>query len=93
MTTSPTVPAPHAALRLQLQDHSGSSPIDGAWWPHSRDLHVEVADLVDHFPLLSGRIDRLLFSRAGLGPRPRGKPRATQGPDRSRPHQGGLVPE
>lgn len=74
MTTSPTVPAPHTALRLRLQDHSGSSPIDGAWWPHSRDLQVEVADLVDHFPILSGRIDRLLFSRPDWDLGPAGSP-------------------
>jgi hypothetical protein len=37
--------------------------VDGGWWPQSRDLRVEAADLVDHFPLEVGRINRLLFSR------------------------------
>jgi hypothetical protein len=37
--------------------------VDGGWWPQSRDLRVEAADLVDHFPPEVGRINRLLFSR------------------------------
>jgi hypothetical protein len=37
--------------------------VDGGWWPQSRDLQVEAADLVDHFPVEAGRINRLLFSR------------------------------
>jgi hypothetical protein len=37
--------------------------ISGAWWPQSRNLQVEAADLVDHFPDQVGHIDRLLFSR------------------------------
>jgi hypothetical protein len=37
--------------------------VDGAWWPRSRDLNREAADLVDHFPAERGRINRLLFSR------------------------------
>jgi hypothetical protein len=42
-------------------DSSGQA--DGAWWPRSRDLQREAADLVDHFPPEGGRISRLLFSR------------------------------
>jgi hypothetical protein len=42
---------------------SASGHADGAWWPQSRELRVEAADLVDHFPLEMGRINRLLFSR------------------------------
>ena len=69
VTTSPTVsissqtPGERVALRLRLDNSFESGPFDGAWWPQSCDLQVEAADLVDHFPDLIGRIERLLFSR------------------------------
>ncbi len=69
MTTSPTgfIPPPTAGervpLRIRLDASFQAGPVDGAWWPQSRDLQREAADLVDHFPRLVGRIDRLLFSR------------------------------
>lgn len=68
MTTSPAPPSSHppvdrVPLRLRLHPEPGSGAhLDGAWWPQSRDLALEVADLVDHFPAESGRIQRLLFS-------------------------------
>lgn len=58
-------------LRLNLAETAGSNRLDGAWWPHSRDPAVEVADLVDHFPPLSGRIVRVLISPPDWGPAPR----------------------
>ena len=67
MTTSPNLPASspirRGALRLQLHDHPSPGSPDGAWWPRSRDLQTEAADLIDHFPSSTGRIQRLLFSR------------------------------
>ena len=74
MTTSPAAPRPTAPaptgsdqrgpLRIRLSDILPSTgPLDGAWWPRSRDLQSEAADLVDHFPSLAGRVERLLFSR------------------------------
>lgn len=77
MTTSPAhpvlSPAPDLAtapdpargpIRLSLRQgpHSPLGPVDGAWWPRSRELTSEVVDLVDHFPQEVGRIQRLLFS-------------------------------
>ncbi|GAA3528627.1 DUF5994 family protein [Nocardioides daeguensis] len=50
-------------LRIRLDNGFPSRPLDGAWWPQSRDLQVECADLIDHFPGLVGRPARLLFSR------------------------------
>jgi hypothetical protein len=41
-------------LRLEL-DTAGAGDVDGAWWPHSRDLVAELTDL-------------LLVLRSGLGP-------------------------
>lgn len=67
MTTSPSIPplAPQArgSLRLRLADDPDLGAPDGAWWPRSRDLQTEAADLVDHFPDSAGPIYRLLFSR------------------------------
>ena len=70
MTTSPTATVPAATpeengpLRLALASRLPSrGPVDGAWWPRSRDLQAEACDLVDHFPQLVGRIERLHFSR------------------------------
>jgi len=73
MTTSPhgsnasaAVPA-RVPLRLELRPVGAAGTavghVDGGWWPQSRDLRVEAADLVDHFPPEVGRINRLLFSR------------------------------
>ena len=50
-------------LRIRLDNGFTSGPLDGAWWPQSRDLQAEAADLVDHFPDLLGGVERLLFSR------------------------------
>jgi hypothetical protein len=69
MTTSPidstasdAVPG-RVPLRLQLRSAATLGLVDGGWWPQSRGLRVEAADLVDHFPPAVGRINRLLFSR------------------------------
>ena len=51
-----------APLRLRMAEHPGSGHLDGGWWPYSRDLAVELADLADHFPPRSGRIVRALVS-------------------------------
>jgi hypothetical protein len=41
---------------------AGKNHLDGGWWPQSRDLAVELADLIDHFPSQFGRVARALFS-------------------------------
>jgi hypothetical protein len=58
MTTSDRAP-----LRISLTRRSASRRLDGAWWPQSRDLQAECADLIDNFPSTAGRPARLLFSR------------------------------
>lgn len=50
-------------LRLELAPVPGAGLLDGAWWPRSRDLEHELADLVDHFPPQRGRVSRVIFSR------------------------------
>ena len=58
-------------LRLQLSAVPGAGPLDGAWWPRSRDLEAELADLVDHFPAEAGYISRAIFSRPDWKTSPR----------------------
>ena len=62
-TASPSVAASRSSLRLRINAAPAPGTPDGAWWPRSRSLQAEGADLLDHFPTLVGRIDRLLFSR------------------------------
>lgn len=64
MTTSngPDIPQQRVGLRLRISEQPGRDALDGAWWPQSRDLAVELADLVDHFPSEQGRIVRALYS-------------------------------
>lgn len=64
MTTSNSSvpPAPRLPLRLRMVEEPGSQPLDGGWWPQSRDLTAELGDLVDNFPAKHGRIVRVLFS-------------------------------
>jgi hypothetical protein len=58
-------------LRLRMTGQPGEDHLDGGWWPQSRNLEVELADLVDHFPPRYGRIVRALFSPPDWGPAPR----------------------
>jgi hypothetical protein len=49
-------------LRLRISDRPGLDTLDGGWWPQSRDLAVELADLVDHFPPALGRVQHAVYS-------------------------------
>ena len=49
-------------LRLRLVDEPGHDRLDGGWWPRSRDLATEFAQLVDDFPPERGRIMRAVYS-------------------------------
>lgn len=66
--TTPT-PISRGELRLRLAerpdrpDGPGQQRLDGGWWPYSRDLTLEMRELVRHFPPERGRIVRALFSR------------------------------
>ncbi|NYI47751.1 hypothetical protein BJ993_004831 [Nocardioides aromaticivorans] len=57
MTTNDRAP-----LRISINPSSSTRRLDGAWWPQSRDLQAEGADLIDNFPSNIGRPARLLFS-------------------------------
>ena len=73
MSTSivPTQPSTRSFLRLRLATQPGQDRLDGGWWPQSRDLSVELADLVDNFPMGSGRIQRAVVSPPDWDPSPR----------------------
>lgn len=65
MTTShtpSTAPDTRVPLRLAFTPGDQKQVLDGAWWPQSRDLPTELADLVDHFPPERARISRVVFS-------------------------------
>lgn len=49
-------------LRLRMSEHPGRDRLDGGWWPQSRDLAVELPDLVANFPPELGRIMRAVYS-------------------------------
>ncbi|MBA2952955.1 hypothetical protein GON03_23285 [Nocardioides sp. MAH-18] len=64
-------PPSRVPLRLAMAEHSDQNWLDGGWWPQSRDLAVELADLVHHFPAQHGRIVRALYSPPDWEPAPR----------------------
>jgi hypothetical protein len=64
MTTSygkDAAPTRHP-LRLRISDRPGLDTLDGGWWPQTRDLAVELADLVNHFPAALGRVQHAVYS-------------------------------
>src|SRR6478609_397590 len=69
--TQPSTPSTRSFLRLRLATNPGLDRLDGGWWPQSRDLSVELADLVDNFPKESGRIQRAVVSPPDWDPSPR----------------------
>lgn len=58
-------------VRLLLALGREDRELDGAWWPRSRDLEVELAALVDHFPPDRGRIVRAFVSPPDWDSHPR----------------------
>ena len=59
-----TTPEPPAGVRprLRLAEDPGQGSLDGGWWPRSRDLLVELAELVEQLPPELGRVVRVAFS-------------------------------
>jgi Family of unknown function (DUF5994) len=57
-----TVEGPHQALRLRLKPKAATTGfVDGGWWPRSRDLVVELPDLVAVLAVRLGRIERVSY--------------------------------
>ncbi|WP_157514976.1 DUF5994 family protein [Nocardioides sp. J54] len=70
-STNPTNPAGRAPARLRMAPVAGQNRLDGGWWPRSRDLATELADLLVQMPAESGHIIRALFSPPDWDPAPR----------------------
>lgn len=70
-TSQPAPSRERAPLRLRLATGPEARQLDGSWWPHSRDLEVELADLVDRFPAERGRVVRALVSPPDWDDHPR----------------------
>lgn len=47
---------------MTLSADHGRDQLDGGWWPRSRELATEFANLVEHFPAEHGRVIRGLYS-------------------------------
>jgi Family of unknown function (DUF5994) len=65
--TTLTTPAraPDDAARLRLDPHpSRTTVLDGAWWPRSTDVAVELPGLVEALTGLRGEITHVLMNRA-----------------------------
>ena len=60
--SSPTTASTRVPLRLRVSDRPGLDTLDGGWWPQSRDLAVELADLADHFPSSLGQVQHAVYS-------------------------------
>lgn len=75
MTATPSNPPAHAptlgTLRLQLKPaHRWCGFVQGAWWPHSTKLDVELPALLKALALRFGPIDRVGYCRKGWLPTP-----------------------
>ena len=61
-TRSKRIP-PEKTPRLRLKPKAPTSGyVDGAWWPHSEELPIELPDLLAVLSVRLGRIDRVLYN-------------------------------
>jgi uncharacterized protein DUF5994 len=61
--TDSTQTRPRITPRLRLQPKgSVAGHVDGAWWPHSEDLPIELPDLLAVRSVRLGRIDRVTYN-------------------------------
>jgi hypothetical protein len=60
-------------VRVSLRDDGGSddSAFDGAWWPRSRELAVEVPELIAELERRGVRIERFTYALDAWRPAPR----------------------
>ena len=54
---------PEKTPRLRLKPKAPTTGyVDGAWWPHSDDLLIELPDLLAVLSVRLGRIDRVIYN-------------------------------
>jgi hypothetical protein len=73
MAASPLMSSKSRApeLRLTLAGHlARANRLDGAWWPYSLDLTIELAPLLDAMTSRVGRIRGVLLNRSEWAPTP-----------------------
>jgi hypothetical protein len=64
-STDSTQARPRITPRLRLKPKgSTAGSVDGAWWPHSDDLPVELPDLLAVLSIRLGPIDRVTYNFA-----------------------------
>jgi len=69
-TMSP--PARHTPLRLRLKPKAPATGyVDGAWWPRSRDLAVELPALAEVLAVRLGRVERVAYALSTWDTAPR----------------------
>ena len=59
-----TTPDPSQVRLILKPGMPRTGAVDGAWWPHSRDLVAEVPALVAAVPAAAGRVQRVGFGRS-----------------------------
>ncbi|MFF7445802.1 MULTISPECIES: DUF5994 family protein [unclassified Streptomyces] len=65
MTTLQPPPPPHPVLRLRLAPRAAlPRPLDGAWWPRSRDLLAELPRLLAGLPREWGHVSSVTVNGA-----------------------------
>lgn len=70
--TVPSAPQTRHPLRLRLKPGgSASSYVDGAWWPRSRDLAVELPALATVLSVRLGSVWRVIYPLISWGTAPR----------------------
>lgn len=57
-------------MRLKPEGHR-SGPVDGSWWPRSRDLHAELPRLLPELSGQLGPVNLVMYDRGGWSTSPR----------------------
>jgi hypothetical protein len=64
-STDSTQIRPRITPRLRLKPKGSTAGyVDGAWWPHSDDLPIELPDLLAVLSIRLGRLDRVTYNFA-----------------------------
>jgi uncharacterized protein DUF5994 len=63
IATDPKHTPPEKTPRLRLKPKAPTTGyVDGAWWPHSDDLPIELPDLLAVLSVRLGSIDRVIYN-------------------------------